>query len=181
MKILNLGSGSNYLDGCVNVDNNIHSKADVIHNLNLYPYPFEDSEFDEILANHIIEHLDDPLDFIQEIFRISRNNAKITIRCPHFSCNWIHPRHKSAISTKLFDFLDNSNPEYYQDASFVIDKISLKWMRNTNLGKRRNLIIKLLNYFNNFLANLNVSFAERIWCYWVGGFEEVIFEVRAKK
>jgi hypothetical protein len=54
-------------------------------------------------------------------------------------------------------------------------------MRNTNLGKRKNLIIKLLNYLNNFFANLNVSFAERIWCYWVGGFEEIIFEARVKK
>lgn len=181
MKKLHLGSGNNYLAGFVNVDNNTHLKTDVACDLNLYPYPFEDSEFDEVLADHIIEHLDDPLDFIQEIYRISKNNAKVTIKCPHFSCNWIHPRHKSAISTKLFDFLDNNNSEYYKNSSFAVDKVSLKWMRNTNLGKRKNLIIKLLNCFNNFLANLNVSFAERIWCYWVGGFEEIIFEVRAKK
>lgn len=79
MRKLNLGSGNNYLAGFVNIDNNPHLKTDLVYDLNLCPYPFEDGEFDEILADHIIEHLDNPLDFLQEIYRISKNNAKITI------------------------------------------------------------------------------------------------------
>jgi hypothetical protein len=181
MKKLNLGSGNNYLEGYVNVDDNIHVKADVVHDLNSYPYPFGADEFEEILADHVIEHLDDPLDFLQESYRISKDGAKTIIKCPHFSCNWLHPRHKSAISTKLFDFLDKNNSEYYQRADFAVEKIILKWLRNTNLGKRKNLLIKFLNFIINFLANWNIAFAERIWCYWVGGFEEIIFEARAKK
>jgi SAM-dependent methyltransferase len=181
MRKLNLGSGGNYLDGYVNVDNNAHFKADINHDLNLYPYPFNDSEFDEVLASHIIEHLDDPLDFLQEIYRLAKNDAKIIIKCPHFSGNWFHPRHKSAISSKLFSFLDKNNSEYYHDADFVVKRIVLKWLGNTSLGKRKNLIMKFLNKSINFLANLNVAFTERIWCYWVGGFEEIVFEVEAKK
>jgi SAM-dependent methyltransferase len=181
MKKLNLGSGNDYLDGYVNVDNNIHFKANVSCDLDSYPYPFADNEFDEILASHIIEHLDDPLDFLQEIYRLAKDGAKIIIKCPHFSGNWFHPGHKSAISTKLFDFLDKNNSEYYQGADFIVEKIVLKWLRNTNLGKRKNPLMRLLNSVINFLANLNIAFAERIWCYWVGGFEEIIFEVKAKK
>jgi SAM-dependent methyltransferase len=179
MKRLNLGSGKNYLEGYINVDNNPHSKADVVHDLNSYPYPFEDNEFDEVLASHIIEHLNDPLDFLQEIYRVSKKGAKIIIKCPHFSCNWIHPRHKSAISTKLFDFLDENNSEYYENAKFKVISITLKWMGNTKLGKRKNLIIKLFNLIINFFANINPALTERIWCYWVGGFEEIIFKVEA--
>jgi SAM-dependent methyltransferase len=181
MKKLNLGSGNDYLAGYVNVDNNIHCRADVVHDLNSYPYPFNDHEFDEIFTDHLIEHLDDPLDFLQEIYRISKDGAKIVIKCPHFSCNWIHPRHKSAISTKLFDFIDKDNSEYYQGADFVVGSVRLKWLRNTSLGKRKKPIMKLLNFGINFLANLNIVLAERIWCYWVGGFEEIIFEAKARK
>jgi len=181
MKKLNLGSGNNYLDGFVNIDNNIHSKADVIHDLNIYPYPFRDNEFSEILASHIIEHLDDPLDFLQEIYRLSANGAKLIIKCPHFSCNWLHPRHKSAISTKLFSFLDKNNSEYYKITDFVVKNITLKWLGNTRLGKRKNPIMKTLNFIINFLANISPALTERIWCYWVGGFEEIIFEVEVRK
>jgi SAM-dependent methyltransferase len=181
MKKLNLGSGKDYLEGYVNVDNNSHAKADVIHDLNSYPYPFSDSEFDEVLASHVIEHLNDPLDFLEEIYRIAGNNAKIIIKCPHFSCNWLHPRHKSAISTKLFDFLNKDNSEYYQDTNFIVKKVTLKWLGNTNLGKRKNPIMKFFNALINFTANLSTAFTERIWCYLVGGFEEMIFEVEVKK
>lgn len=165
----------------MNVDNNIHVKADVVHDLNSYPYPFDAAEFKEILADHVIEHLDDPLDFLQEIYRLSGDGAKIIIKCPHFSCNWLHPRHKSAISTKLFDFLDKNNSEHYQGAEFIVEKVTLKWLRNTTLGKRKKIIMKLLNFCFSFLANLNIAVAERIWCYWVGGFEEIVFEVKVKK
>ncbi len=181
MKKLNLGSGQDYREGYINVDNNTNYKADVIHDLNVYPYPFNEDEFEKIDAFHIIEHLDNPLLFLQELYRISKNDVEIIIKCPHFSGNWIHPMHKSAISTKLFDFLDKNNPEYYGNVNFEIKKIVLKWVGHTDLGKRKNPIIKFLNIIIGFLANLNIAFTERLWCYWVGGFEEIIFEVKVKK
>ncbi|MFA5023943.1 MAG: methyltransferase domain-containing protein [Patescibacteria group bacterium] len=181
MKKLNLGSGQDYQEGYVNVDNNPNYKADIIHDLNIFPYPFPDGEFTTIQAIHIIEHLDNPLRFLQELHRLAKDGAEIIIKCPHFSYNWFHPLHKSAISTRLFDFLDHHNSEYYGDVNFEIKKITLKWLGRTDLGKRKNLLIRFFNSIIGFLANLNLSFTERIWCYWVGGFEEIVFEVRAKK
>jgi hypothetical protein len=32
-----------------------------------------------------------------------------------------------------------------------------------------------------FLANLSPSIWERVWCYWFGGFDQVIIEARVKK
>lgn len=178
---LNLGSGNHYLNGYVNVDNNQHAHADVVWDLNNYPYPFADNSCDEILASHVIEHLLDPLIFLQELYRIGNHGAQIIIKCPHFSGNWFHPRHLTAISTKLFDFLDKTNSEHYLDTNFVVQSIKLRWLRNTNLGKRKNPIMKILNTVINFLANINPAITERIWCYWVGGFEELEFVVGVKK
>lgn len=178
---LNLGCGGDYRPGYVNVDNNGRYRLDVRHDLDVYPYPFEDGRFREIVASHVIEHLDSPLAFLAELYRIAANGALVRISCPHFSCNWIHPGHRSAVSSKIFDFLDQNNSECYSRVDFRVEKIELKWLRSTGLGLRSRTIMKILNYLINHLANINIAVTERIWCYWVGGFEEISFRARVKK
>ena len=182
MKKLNLGCGNEKLKDCINVDNNQNCTPDVIHNLNEFPYPFDNEEFDEIYLDHVIEHLDNPLSVLQEIFRISKNGTKVVIRCPHFSCNWLHPGHKSAIGINLFNYLGKDGDERYGNTDFKVDTIHLFWIRNKNENlKNRNFLIKALNKLINLFANLHIGIAERVWCYWVGGFEEIIFESKVIK
>ena len=40
--ILDLGCGNKKRDGTIGVDFNSRTKADIIHDLNIFPYPFED-------------------------------------------------------------------------------------------------------------------------------------------
>ena len=48
---INLGSGDAPLDGYVNVDVKPHApKADIVHDLDCYPWPFESDSADEILS-----------------------------------------------------------------------------------------------------------------------------------
>ena len=72
MKILDLGCGNKKLPGAIGIDVNPLSDADVIHDLNVLPYPFEDSIFDEIIADNVIEHLDNLLRIMEELSRISK-------------------------------------------------------------------------------------------------------------
>jgi hypothetical protein len=178
---LNLGCGRNHLSGWVNVDNNDRVSPDVICDLNSFPYPFPDSCAKEIFMEHVLEHLSDPLAVMAEIYRLAQDDAIVTIKSPHFSCNWLHPSHKSAISTKLFDFLNKDNEEFYGNTDFIVKSVSLFWMRNTEKGKRSFLPIRVLNSVINYLAKLNPALTERIWCYWVGGFEEIVFSVLVRK
>ena len=46
--------------------------------------PFRDSSLDGIVASHVIEHLDDPLLFIEECFRVLKKGGTLEIRCPNF-------------------------------------------------------------------------------------------------
>jgi predicted SAM-dependent methyltransferase len=55
---LNLGCGSDYRQGYINVDR-VSGVADVVHDLNVFPYPWSDNSVDEIVARHILEHLED--------------------------------------------------------------------------------------------------------------------------
>ncbi len=181
-KKLNLGCGKEKKEGCVNVDINSGCEPDVVHNLDVFPYPFAESEFDEVYLDHVIEHLESPLAVLEELFRISKNDGRIILKCPHFSCAWLHPGHKSAISTYLFDFFDENHPERYGKANFKVEKMTLFWIRNREDSlKGRGFPIKMINSTLNFLANLNIHTTERIRCYWVGGYEEIYFRVKFKK
>lgn len=64
----------------VNVD--ISPKANVVHDLNVAPWPFDDESVDEIYSSHCIEHVDDPAVFLNECARICKVGARIEIRCP---------------------------------------------------------------------------------------------------
>lgn len=178
---LNLGCGKKKLDGYINVDKEVSCQPDILHDLDVFPYPLADDHFKEVTMDHVMEHLKDPLMVLGEIYRVSADGAAITIKTPHFSCNWLHPRHCSAISTKLFDFLNQENEESYGKTNFSVESIKLRWMRNTDRGRKGGVFIKMLARMIDFLANIDPAITERIWCYWVGGFEEIVFTVKAIK
>ena len=92
---LNLGCGNKILDGYVNVDKFDIYNVDIKHDLEKFPYPFNDDSIEEIILHHVLEHVgQDPDVFIKilkEIYRICKNHALINIAVPH-------PRHESFIS-----------------------------------------------------------------------------------
>ena len=53
---LNLGSGSNKIDGFINIDLNPDNKPDLVANI-LEPLPYNDGSIDEIVLFHTIEHI----------------------------------------------------------------------------------------------------------------------------
>lgn len=85
MKKVNLGCGREIMEGFINVDVENYKGIDVIHDLNTYPLPFENGEFDEIIAKNIIEHLDRPHQFVKELWRIAKDGARVFIQAPHYS------------------------------------------------------------------------------------------------
>ncbi|MBS3091157.1 methyltransferase domain-containing protein [Candidatus Pacearchaeota archaeon] len=70
---LNIGCENEYKKGWVNLDVNKEVKADVYFDLSKLPdkkLPFKDSQFDEILCSHVLEHVDDVEGVMNEIYRI---------------------------------------------------------------------------------------------------------------
>src|SRR5689334_21178817 len=61
MKILDIGCGKHNTPGAVGMDSNPRSDADVLHDLDVVPYPFPDDEFDLVVGNQVIEHVTDVL------------------------------------------------------------------------------------------------------------------------
>ena len=85
-KILDLGCGPNQKKpGSIGLDKRPAPHVDVVHDLNAYPYPFSNDEFDYIEMSHIIEHVDRPLLLMNEVHRIAKDGATVRIITPHYS------------------------------------------------------------------------------------------------
>jgi SAM-dependent methyltransferase len=101
---LDLACGQRKQAGFVGVDNIQTESTDIIHDLNTYPYPFDDNSVDEIYCSHYVEHVDDLVKFMDELWRILKPEAKIMIIAPYYANMraWQDPTHKRAISEASF-------------------------------------------------------------------------------
>src|SRR5580698_619212 len=69
-RILDVGCGINKYPGSIGVDRNANTRADVLCDLDRFPYPFRDSSFAELRAIHVIEHVSDVIRAMAELHRV---------------------------------------------------------------------------------------------------------------
>lgn len=129
--LLNMGCGFRKIDGAVNVDNHPMTNPDRIVDLEQFPYPFDDNEFDGIVAKDILEHLGNtPKDFInvlKEMYRISKDQAKWTVTIPHWRCdNAINdPTHIRLLTIQTFKMFDQVENQKAIDAQLADSALGL--------------------------------------------------------
>lgn len=127
--ILDLGCGNKKRPGAVGIDVNPRTDADVIHNLDAFPYPFTDGSFDEIYADNVIEHLDDVMAVMEELHRISRPGALVKVIVPYFRSRWafIDPTHRHFFGVESFAYFDpdhvHSRLYNYSEARFKVERV----------------------------------------------------------
>lgn len=148
LKILDVGCATHKMPGAIGIDIDKSSDADIYHDLNIYPYPVEESSIDQIYAKHIIEHLEDPKRFMAEIQRILKPSGRAFIETPHFSCRvaYSEPQHKLFYSYFMFDEL--------------LKGLNLKVLRHEITFHK---IYRALGI--HFLANRSPDTYERFWTY----------------
>lgn len=154
-KILDLGCGNRKKPGAIGIDCNPKTCADVVHDLNIFPYPFENASFDEIYADNILEHLNDLIAVMEELFRISRSGAIIKINVPYFRSKWafIDPTHKHFFTTESFTYFDPLHIHHklfpYSSGVFLTERVVFneKIKEKGFLGKIKELIKKIANKF----------------------------------
>jgi len=182
---LNLGCGERKKEGYINVDWKPGLGPDVVHDLNIVPYPFEESSVDLVEADHVLEHLDRPFFIMKELHRILKPGGVLKIKVPHFSRGFTHAEHTHGFDVTFpFYFSKDFAKEGFEaggKSEFGSDKTRLHWhafphlLSRSGHGPAAVAVMAVLNAIISFLANLSPSFCSRIWCFWVGGFEEIEF------
>jgi SAM-dependent methyltransferase len=121
--VLNLGCGRKRRAGAVNVDRTTRTSPDVVHDLDVRPWPFPDNEFAQIFAFDVLEHLHDVVATMEELHRIARAGARVEITVPHFSSAnaFTDPTHRHFFSRFSFDYFDATHEfGFYSAAAFEV-------------------------------------------------------------
>ncbi|MBV8897130.1 MAG: methyltransferase domain-containing protein [Acidobacteriaceae bacterium] len=119
---MDVGCGINKYPGAIGVDRNLNTRADVIADLDHFPFPFRDSSFVEIRAIHLIEHVSDVIRTMEEFHRLLAPGGRAIIVTPHYTdfssfCDPTHRWHLNSFSLRYFGE-DHGGFGYYTSASF---------------------------------------------------------------
>lgn len=103
----------------VTLDIDPDAKPDVLHDLEVMPYPFEDGAFGEIHAYEVLEHFGRQGDWRgwfamwTEFYRIMQPGGNFFGSCPRWGSSWLwgDPGHTRYIGPESLTFLDRSEYE----------------------------------------------------------------------
>jgi SAM-dependent methyltransferase len=106
-RTLDVGCGINKHPGAIGIDSNPVSRADVIVDLEKFPWPFASGSFADIRAIHVIEHLADVVGAMEEFHRLLRPDGVLRIETPHYTdyssfCDPTHKHHLNSFSFRYF-------------------------------------------------------------------------------
>lgn len=155
---LYIGCGKDIRKGYINLDCVKLPGVDVVHNLDKYPWPFKDNTFEEVYCVNVLEHLESIVKPMEEIWRISKNSARIIIKAPIFPGIGAaaDPTHKQFFSFLTFNyFRPEDGLNYYSKARFRIIKRKIIFHQYLKpLTWFFNLSEKMQKFYNTFLSFL---------------------------
>jgi SAM-dependent methyltransferase len=143
IKKIDIGCGQNKKEGFIGVDCIGMSGVDIVCNLDKEELPLEDDSVSEVYSMHFMEHTRDLLVIMEEIWRVSRHEAKVTIAVPYYNSigAFRDPTHKQFFTYETFDHFTSTTklPSFYSDSKFkIIKKKILFYPSNSNIyGKIR--------------------------------------------
>lgn len=168
-KKINFGCGNVKISGFLGVDRFKTSAVDLVHDLNIIPYPFADNSVEEIIMDNTLEHLGDVIAIMEELYRVCQNGAIIKINLPYYKSSgaFSDPTHKHFFTENSFQYFSPEHEyHFYTRAKFKILKMKLL---AKDFGDWRHKLRNLLpfkNFFNFWLFNI---------------YDEIYFELQCVK
>lgn len=171
MRKLNLGSGSDYKDGFVNLDCNRKLKADVYAQLNK-KWLFKDNEFDYVYASNILEHFKDFEFIIDELHRVCKNGAIIEVITPHYTGRHAFKilQHKTYFGLGTFGEYTSESKERFYPIKFKVLSEKLWFLRPRYKFSFLNKFFNITKKWQSIMERFNVF-----------GFDEIYYKLEVVK
>jgi hypothetical protein len=104
------------------------------------------------------------------------------VKVPHFSRGFTHAEHAHGFDVTFpLYFNKNFAQAGYFGVDYKLEKMELHWLAFFHLlpfmgyGPVMIALLRVVHAIISAAANLSPAFASRIWCFWVGGFDEIEF------
>ena len=119
--VLNLGCGEKHLNRAINLDRVAAVNPNIVHDIDNFPWPFAENQFNEVLAYDILEHCSDNVATMEEIYRVCQSGAVVRITTPHFSSanSFTDPTHRHHFGFFSFHYFTGEHDfDFYTDKKF---------------------------------------------------------------
>lgn len=126
--ILDIGCGNNKTMGAIGLDRVKTNDVDILCDIG-QSLPFKNEVIDKIIANHVLEHVDDVIKTIEEFHRVLKLGGVAIIEVPHVRSPdaFMDPTHKHFFTIMTMDyFTAESAFKYYSHARLKIIRKELK-------------------------------------------------------
>lgn len=134
--IVELGCGLNKRKpNAIGVDILNLPTVDIVADLNNGLPFFEDSSIDEIYSHHVLEHIDNLIHLIADVYRVLKPGGVFYGEVPHFSNPYFYsdPTHKNFFGIYTFSYFSKQSfykrdvPHFYFKFDFVVEFIFIKF------------------------------------------------------
>jgi len=178
--VIDVGCGKNKVAGAIGVDCVALPGVDIVHDLSSFPYPVATDSVDEIHINHVLEHLPDVMATMEELWRVAKPGATISIRVPHFTgiLAWKDPTHRRSFTSESFGYFGDNGYSFYTHARFEVMSVRLIY---STYQKECRSISRMLVRTIQWLLDRHPTFCERHLAYLVGGIDEIKVTLKAVK
>ena len=135
---LNLGCGTDKLDGWINIDSVKEFSPDLVHDITL-PLPYKDQSVEEVLAQDLLEHFDKYMRYLvfYEWTRVLRVGGKVTVQVPDFK----------KILFKYFKFGFNNFIDFIFGETLLCSKIYVSHFGNHKWGYSQKSLKSFIEVF----------------------------------
>ena len=180
---LNLGCGNRYIENWVNVDFYDDSKCDIKHDLEVFPWPWEDNTISNIKIIHTLEHLGSDwkifIKIIQEMYRVCEDDATIEVIVPS-PWHWNYtadPSHVRPVIPETFTLFSKEYCQLYKEEGWsstpfadiydvdlriyeVMFRPDIQWTIRINTGQiLASDLLKYHNKYRNVLSEYRIYLA----------------------
>ena len=154
-EVLDVGCGTRKAEPtAVGIDRSAGSVADVIWDLDRFPWPLETRRFARVHLSHIIEHVADVAQTMAEVHRVAKPGADVFITTPHFSSHnsYADPTHLRHLAASSLDHLSGKDFATFTGSPFRFDVVKVELTFGGNL---------ILDNLGRAIARANLKWYER--------------------
>jgi len=133
---LDIGCGANKQTGCVGIDIRALEGVDIVHDLQVFPWPLGDESVIQAMSSHVVEHINPAdfgfINFMDEVWRILKPGAQFAVSHPYGGSARYYqdPTHVNAITEATWGYFAPNDPygngflwDIYKPKPWAIDKL----------------------------------------------------------